>query len=406
MKNALGLWFVNGMEIPVGWTFFLLLLLFGASPSSAQTDSVFEEKPSRFQLQGYLKDLQTVSFGPDRGSLSTNNLLHNRLNFKYQVSSALSARLELRTRLFWGEQVRHTPGFAQLIDYESGVLDLSRTLVADPALVCHTIADRLSLNWQSGHWDITLGRQRINWGITTAWNPNDLFNAFNFFDYDYEERPGSDALRIRYSRDGMSGFDVALSKGKEAKTTTAALLYRFNAREYDIQVLGAWYQEDLALGGGWAGSIGEAGFKGEATWFQPRSNLTDTTGTLSLTLESNYTFEGGWYLSGAYLYTGSGQSSPGAINELATQRLSAKMLMPFKHAILTQTAKQISPLFTANLSLIYCPGPDALIIFPVLTYSLNDNWDLNLVAQSFFIPENKQFKNQGNSLILRLKWGF
>jgi len=94
------------------------------------------------------------------------------------------------------------------------------------------------------------------------------------------------------------------------------------------------------------------------------------------------------------------------LNLLNTQQLSAKRLMPFKHSILAQSAKQITPIFMANLSVIYCPGPDALIIFPVLTYSLNDNWDLNLVAQSFFIPENKQFKNEGNSLILRLKWGF
>ncbi|MFM9948764.1 MAG: hypothetical protein ACKV1O_12565 [Saprospiraceae bacterium] len=387
--------------------FAILFLLYALLyPATAQTDSIPEEKPARFQVQGYLKNLQTATFGPEKGSLFTNNFLHNRLNFKYQVSSTLSARLELRTRLFWGEQVRITPGFAQLADYESGIMDLSWTPVEKPALVGHVIIDRLSLNWQNEYWDITLGRQRINWGITTAWNPNDLFNAFNFFDFDYEERPGSDALRVRYSRDGMSGFDVAVSKGKAAETTTAALQYHFNSKGYDVQVLGAWYQNDLALGCGWAGNIGDAGFKGEATWFQPRSNFGDTTGTLSLTLESNFTFESGWYLGGAYLYTGSGYSSPNALNLLNAQQLSAKRLMPFKHSVLAQTAKQITPIFMANLSVIYCPGPDALIIFPVLTYSLNDNWDLNLVAQSFFIPAGKRFKNEGNSLILRLKWGF
>ena len=387
-------------------SFAILILLHALYPATAQTDSIAEEKPARFQVQGYLKDLQTAAFGPEKGSLYTGNLLHNRLNFKYQVSSTLSARLELRTRLFWGEQVRFTPGFAQLADYENGIMDLSWTPVEKPALVGHVIIDRLSLNWQNEYWDITLGRQRINWGITTAWNPNDLFNAFNFFDFDYEERPGSDALRVRYSRDGMSGFDVAVSKGKAAETTTAALQYHFNSKGYDLQVLGAWYQNDLALGCGWAGNIGDAGFKGEATWFQPRSNFGDTTGTLSLTLESNYTFESGWYLGGAYLYTGSGYSSPNALNLLNTQQLSAKRLMPFKHSVLAQSAKQITPIFMTNLSVIYCPGPDALIIFPVLTYSLNDNWDLNLVAQSFFIPAGKRFKNEGNSLILRLKWGF
>jgi hypothetical protein len=123
-------------------------------------------------------------------------------------------------------------------------------------------------------------------------------------------------------------------------------------------------------------------------------------------LDGNYTFENGWYLGGAYLYTGSGRDDAAALDGLAAQQLSAKMLMPFKHSVLTQVSKQITPLFTANLSLIYCPGPDALIIFPVLTHSLSDNRDLDLVAQSFFIPEENRFKNRINSLILRLKWGF
>ncbi|NUO00127.1 MAG: hypothetical protein HUU01_05875 [Saprospiraceae bacterium] len=390
------------MKKPFALLFLLHILSFG----TAQTDSIPGEKPAPFQVQGYVKDLQTVSFSPQKGSLYTGNLLHNRLNFKYQFSTALSARLELRTRLFWGEQVRLTPGFAQLIDYESGLMDLSWTPIKKTALAGHAIIDRLSLNWQNKYWDITLGRQRINWGVTTAWNPNDLFNAFNFFDFDYEERPGSDALRVRYSRDGMSGFDLALSREKAAKSTTAAFLYKFNALGYDFQALGAWYQNNLALGGGWAGNIGNAGFKGEATWFQPYNKLTDTSGTLSLTLEGNYTFESSWYLGGAYLYTGRGHSRQGALAQLALQRLSAEMLMPFKHTVLIQVAKQLTPLFMANLSLIYCPGPDALIVFPVFSYSLNDNWDLNLVAQSFFIPVNKQLKNEGNSLILRIKWGF
>ena len=33
--------------------------------------------------------------------------------------------------------------------------------------------------------------------MNLVWNPNDLFNAFSFVDFDYEERPGSDALRIQ-----------------------------------------------------------------------------------------------------------------------------------------------------------------------------------------------------------------
>ena len=393
------------MKVVFVTVFFFFVFPFA---SKGQTDSVPvpEEKPARFHVRGYLKDLQTATFTPDKGSLFTGNFLHNRLNFKYDFSENLSARLELRTRLFWGEQVRWTPDFATQVDYENGWMDLSWVAVGEPALVLHTIADRLSLTWQKQHWDVTVGRQRVNWGITTAWNPNDLFNAYNFFDFDYEERPGSDAVRVRYFTSGMSGFDLAISQGKDSVSTIAALLYRFNRWGYDFQVLGSWYKDDVALGAGWAGSIGETGFKGEATWFQPRKSFGDTSGVLSLTLGSDYSFEGGWYVGGAFLYTSSGSDDAEALEQLAAQQLSAKMLMPFKYSVLGQVSKQITPLFTTNLSLIYCPGADAFIVFPVLAYSVSDNWDANLVAQSFFAPQNDKFKNRSNALIFRLKWGF
>ncbi|HRI60195.1 MAG TPA: hypothetical protein PK228_10745 [Saprospiraceae bacterium] len=383
-----------------------LLVLFFSLAAQGQTDSLPEAKPAPFHFQGYLKDLQTASFTTDKGSLLTGNLLHNRLNFRYDFSQSFSARLELRSRLFWGEQVRWTPGFSQQADYENGWMDLSWIAVDEPAVVLHIIADRLSLNWQKQQWNIVAGRQRVNWGVATVWNPNDLFNTYNYFDFDYEERPGSDAVRVRYFTGGMSGFDLAVAQGKDAGSTIAALLYRFNRRGYDFQAFGSWYKDDLALGGGWAGSIGDAGFKGEATWFQPRSSFWDTTGLLSVTLEGDYTFEGGWYVGGSFLYTSGGSDDAEALDQLATYQFSAKTPMPFKYSVLGQVTKQVTPLFTTNLSVTYCPGADALIIFPVLTYSVSDNWDVNLVVQSYFAPQDGTFKNRGNALIFRLKWGF
>ena len=383
-----------------------LSVLFFSFTAQGQTDSLPVAKPVRFHFKGYLKDLQTASFSSEKGSLITSNLVHNRLNFKYDFSESFSARAELRTRLFWGEQVRWTPDFSQQVDYENGWMDLSWVVVDEPAVVLHTIADRLSLNWQKQRWDITAGRQRINWGMATVWNPNDLFNTYNFYDFDYEERPGSDALRVRCFTSGMSGFDLAVAQGKDTASTIAALSYRFNHRGYDFQVLGAWYKDDLALGAGWAGSIGNAGFKGEATWFQPRSSFWDTTGLLSFALEADYTFAGSWYVGGSFLYTSGGSNDAAVLDLPAARPLSARTPMPFKYSILGQLTKQVTPLFAANLSLTYSPGANALILFPVLTYSVSDNWDVNLVAQSFFAPEEGAFKNRGNLLLFRLKWGF
>ena len=159
------------------------------------------------------------------------------------------------------------------MDIDNGIIDLSHVWVNENSFVFHSIIDRLWMNYSHKKFDLRIGRQRINWGVNTVWNPNDLFNAFNFVDFDYEERPGSDAVRFQYYTGDFSSFEIAARPGEHIDSTVAAAMYKFNKWNYDFQVLGGNYFSDIALGLGWAGNIKNAGFKGEATYFHPRKAL-------------------------------------------------------------------------------------------------------------------------------------
>jgi len=181
----------------------LIALAFLPILSHAQDDP-----PKNWQLTGYLKDMQTLLFFNEsypaiqNGSFALvdtfllDNLVHNRLNFRWYISDQFTFRAELRTRIFYGDLVKASPDFAGLVDnVNNDYFDLSLVLLDENAAVIHSMLDRLSLQWVKGDWEVTAGRQRINWGISSVWNPNDIFNAFSFTDFDYEERPGSDAVR-------------------------------------------------------------------------------------------------------------------------------------------------------------------------------------------------------------------
>src|SRR5210317_1168395 len=90
-----------------------------------------------------------------------------------------------------------------------------------------TTIDRLWLQFTFGNLEIIAGRQRINWGQTLVWNPNDIFNSYSYFEVDYPERPGSDALRFQYYTGDASTIEVA-AKIDSAKQVTAAGYFRFN----------------------------------------------------------------------------------------------------------------------------------------------------------------------------------
>ena len=64
--------------------------------------------------------------------------------------------------------------------------------------------------------------------MNLAWNPNDIFNTYNLLDFDYEERPGSDAIRIQYYLGDFSKIEVAAKKGSSKDDHIVAAMYKFN----------------------------------------------------------------------------------------------------------------------------------------------------------------------------------
>jgi hypothetical protein len=272
-------------------------------------------------------------------------------------------------------------------------------------LVIQSVIDRLLLKYSVPKWDITVGRQRINWGMNNIWNPNDIFNAYNFLDFDYEERPGNDAIRVQHYPKLNSSLEFAWKPGKHSDEHIASMMYKFNKAKYDYQVLAGLYNTDLVIGGGWAGSIGNTGFKGEASYFHPYKNLYDTTGVLSASVMMDYTFKDGWYISGSVLFNSdpTGYFSSGGIY---TTNLTAKSLFPFRYSFYTGVAKSIATVFTLNASVIYSPEKNSLILFPAFAYNASENLDVDLTIQSFFATEGGKYKSQGSAIYLRGKWSF
>ena len=361
----------------------------------------------RVSVRGYLKFMQSSLIqSPD--SILTDNLLHNRLNVRAQLGRGFSAGLEARNRAFYGEVVKSIPGYGDLVTDYDGVLGLEWLWVNNTDLVVNTIVDRAWLNYGGNSFEARVGRQRINWGYNPVWNPNDLFNAFDYLDFDYEERPGSDAVRAEYYLGDMSSVDVAYKWAADSDNNVGAVRLQFNRWEYDIQFLAGRYQQDWAFGTGWAGIIGTAGFKGEATLFVPSGDAPPAAKTsLSLTSTVEYGFNNGWNLIGSYLLNTNGVTDGGSLVGFLTFIPSSKNLMPNKHSMLLGGFRQFSPVFVVNMSVIYAFQVNWVILLPTVSYSLRQNWDLDLVGQLYWGDDiSGSFENLGNGVYLRLRWSF
>ncbi|MBI3482512.1 MAG: hypothetical protein HY015_05985 [Bacteroidetes bacterium] len=380
---------------------FATLFCFGLS------GTMFGQDSTRIDFSGYVKNLQTLSFTDNVDSILLTNLIHNRINFSLQKGKHFFFNAGLRNLIFTGDQVKYTPRFNKTLSHDNGYLDLTNGWAQTNSLLFVSTFDRLNIGWNFKNGSVQVGRQRINWGINPFWNPNDIFNTFNFLNFDYTERPGIDAARVSFNFKSQSNLEIAIAPAKNDSSIIGAIKYGFNKWGYDFQLLAGNYRTDIVGGFGFAGNIKEAGWKSEVTYFQPRKNNYESTGSISVSSGIDYGFRNGWYLNGSFLYNSAASNQLYAIAQLTSFQITPKTLMPSRLNFLVQAVKTFTPLFIGNFSILYSPKVNLLAILPYLSYSIRENWDLDLVIQSFFAKNaNGDFSTLGNSVNLRLKWSF
>ena len=223
---------------------FLVILFFYPLFFYAQTDSI-TKKIKRIDVHGYVDYLQDVTL---LNTWIVNTTLQNRLNVT--ITPFKNAKIEIgdRNRLLYGDAVKSNPFYANLIEQDNGFMCLSENIASGKSYIFNVSLDRLSFDYTVKKFQCTVGRQRINWGQTFAWNPNDVFNAYSFFDVNYVERKGCDALRLQYFTGVAARGEIAVKLDSRNNTTIAGL-YKWTPHKTDEQVLCGYVQDEYANAG-------------------------------------------------------------------------------------------------------------------------------------------------------------
>jgi hypothetical protein len=363
-----------------------------------------QEKPKFLTLNGYFSTMQSAMFDSLKGPFVVDNLLHNRLNFKGYVDENITFAAEFRNRLFTGDMVKAGPSYAESVGSDQGLVDMSWNILNEQSFFLNTTIDRLWVDMNYGKIQARVGRQRINWGQTLVWNPNDIFNVYSYFDFDYVERPGSDAIRLQYYPDYSSAFEVAVKADYEKKVTAAAL-YRINKWGYDIQFLGGYFNsEDIVAGAGWSGALGSVSFRGEATWFQPTKNFTDSVGTGIFTIGFDKTFNNNSMAQMQFMYCNN-PADMLSFGSIYKGTMSTKELAFSKFSAFASYSYPVTPLFYMSLSAMWFPDLKGYYAGPSFDYSIAENVDLSIFWQHFE-SHSSEPRTRINMGFLRVKISF
>lgn len=363
------------------------------------------QKNPKWDVHGYMKSMQTISSGYVLDDYLFDQLFHHRLNVDFYPSDHWSLHGALRTRMFLGDIVRSFDQYGMLVDEANNdFLDMSLNIVDRNGFLWNTTIDRLYVEFIKNKWELSVGRQRINWGIAAFWNPNDLFNAISFTDFDYEEGPGSDAVRITFYPSQQHALQLAGKATDDWDEAVLALLYKTNWKTYDLQFLAGRFMTDYTVGGGWAGNLKNAGFKGEWAVFFPQD--WDDGVEWNITGGFDYGFQNGMYLNIGYLYTSAATDELNILG-FTNFRVDAKYLYGFSQNIYAAWSYPATPLFTVNFTAVLSAVENVpLFLSPSFSYNIATNWDLDFVTQMLLGNSEDKYRLIYHGYNIRVKFSY
>jgi len=365
------------------------------------TTAKAQNKKWKLHYNGYLNNLQGAIFDTLKNNIYSYNLIHNRLNFGLNYGTKFLFDLSVRNRIYWGDFTNLTGAgnFAAILERAQGFFDLSHNIEAQNSYIFNSQIDRLFVKLTAGHFELTLGRQRINWAQTFVWNPINIFNTYSFLEPDYPEKPGTDAADIIYFWGTSSSIEAAASLDRDTNLT-AAIKLTSTFKTFDINFITAYYKNTRwSVATGWAGYINNLIWRGEINLLLDKKNLG--LDNLLLSTELDYTFANNITVAAELAYNHKGQNNLGKFLTDGSGLLAALFYAPDDINLITlaqfnafaRTTFRISPLINANAGIMITAEEFGYLFLPSINFSLSQNVDLEILAQIGHFEADIPYRN-------------
>lgn len=356
-------------------------------------------------FDGYVSGLYSPMIPLNSGKTLHNGLLHNRLNLKITPNTHWTLSLEVRNRALFGDYRLFSPQLFDVYTQDNGWMNLSWNWTESNYMIGNSAIERLYVGYERERFAVRIGRQRINWSQTMVFNPNDLFNGYSYFDFDYIERSGSDAVRLSYFPSETSAVEVA-AKVNRWHEVTAAGFYRVNVNGWDVQAVGGVLNSvDIIVGGGFSGDLNGLNLRGEASYFYNYSDDTKLKHTVVASIGSDYVFGNSLIISGELLYNRQADGEINNILSIYTSTMSPKQLSLSEWTAVAQVSYPFSPILSGSFAVMSYIDLPVFFFGPSFDWSVTENFSISTMCQLFL---GGQSLSSSNILVgyLRLKYNF
>lgn len=418
------------------------------SPGGAEAREIFRSGDASVALSGSLREILVVTHGTDAGDFAEafdpvacapvaafpDCPAFGRLGDR-DVWTLLS-RLRLRLH------ARVTPSLSALVvlDQEGrvGILDtfesaLGEGLQTDRFLDLEDrISEREHAEWrqllyrayafyESERLEVTVGRQRIPWGVGRLWNPIDRLNPIGPLAIEPDQSQGVDAVKARWLFSGFTHLEGVYAAGARGQDRSVALRLAGVLRNVDYSLLGGVFEEAPTFGFDLSGNLGGAAGRLEVVWTDPERRVRpfgeDDAGELPpywqvvASIDHVLDVGSGLYLLAEHLYDGNalgfGEGKAAGLlgffqeADRAGERVAApgtpdlfgqsRVVSQGEHLTGLQAGYDLTADVRGELLVIYDWEGGSVAVFPSARYSPTGWLELSLGLQLFEGPRRSEY---------------
>ena len=334
------------------YTLLVCLLLLGCGPlfSEVKTYGYYENRL-------FLLDKKEEAFKNFHNKFFLGD--YNRLRLQFQSSQPNKYSLNLAIDFFTFHGIINNP-----VGVYSETGDAQRTA---------TYLDRAYLELYFPGFDISIGKQRVAFGVSHLWAPLDLFNRVNIFE-PKEEKPGVNAFKIYVPLGTSSAVTGVFSPEKDFRSSKSGLRIKTLLGGVDAAV-------NIIRQGERDQTIYGIDLRGEAFlgWWVEGGYFTSSAGNhLKVVLGFDYTFsiKRGLFWMTEFFYDESGEKDSAAYD--FEKLLAQDRFTLGKKYLLSTLSFPVNNFLSLSAAYIGNWTDGSAILSPSLMYEIAQNLSLNV----------------------------
>ena len=272
-------------------------------------------------------------------------------------------------------------------------VDMTYTIAEGDDYVLYNRFDRLSLTFEKNWGLIRVGRQAVTWGNGFLFNPMDLVNPFAPTQIDRDYKIGDDMIFAQFPIKQTGDLQFLYAPRKNPYTgnvewdwSSLAGKIHFATGTTEFDVMSAIQYDDLVVGVGSRGYLGNAAWRLDATYTFLSEQESDQSGYLSLVANMDYSWVWGgknFYGFIEFYFDGLGEDnySEAITDRALVERIVRGEIFTLGRAYLSGSVRiELHPLFNLILTSINNIADPSGILQPYGVWDITQNLQLTCGA--------------------------